>query len=238
MDEKITLKIRKLLELSKSSNTNEATNALMKAQAMLAKYKLSLKDVESISLEQSNIGEVETNSSFTKKKNVWKLNLARVIAENFGCKLYFRYYGSSTARYIVFFGKEEDVNIANIVFEYALKFISAETNKLRFKYKREKKSVAGLETNYALGFIEGLKVNFENQKSQNQEWALVLTVTEEVENAYSNLVFSKRKFSIVEQKTADDSFLFNQGYKDGEKFSIADKIAEGEECTEPKQLLM
>lgn len=42
MVEDIILKIQKLLALSKSSNENEAQNAMLKAQQLLIKYKLSI----------------------------------------------------------------------------------------------------------------------------------------------------------------------------------------------------
>ena len=47
VDSGIILKIQKLLALASSSNENEAQAAMMKAQEMLAKYKLSMKDVQS-----------------------------------------------------------------------------------------------------------------------------------------------------------------------------------------------
>lgn len=46
MNEKIVLKIKKLLALSKSENQHESQNAMLKVQEMLMKHKLSLKDVE------------------------------------------------------------------------------------------------------------------------------------------------------------------------------------------------
>ena len=55
MDENIILKIKKLLALSKSSNQNEAQNAMLKAQKLLIKYKLSLQEIESYSIEKIKI---------------------------------------------------------------------------------------------------------------------------------------------------------------------------------------
>ena len=42
MDEKLIEKIKKLLALSESSNENEAKIAMLKAQELLAKHKLSI----------------------------------------------------------------------------------------------------------------------------------------------------------------------------------------------------
>ena len=46
MDTKVIEKIQKLLALSESSNENEAHAAMLRAQALLAKHKLSLKEVK------------------------------------------------------------------------------------------------------------------------------------------------------------------------------------------------
>ena len=44
--ENIILRIRKLLELSKSSNINESQNAILKAQELLIKHNLSMREVK------------------------------------------------------------------------------------------------------------------------------------------------------------------------------------------------
>lgn len=83
----IIIKIQKLLALSKSSNQNEAQNAMLKAQKLLIKYKLSLQEVESFSKENVKIEDFRTEQKFRGKS--WKSNLAKVIADNFRCFMYF-----------------------------------------------------------------------------------------------------------------------------------------------------
>ncbi|MFR2890971.1 MAG: DUF2786 domain-containing protein, partial [Clostridium butyricum] len=62
--EDIILKIQKLLALSKSSNENEAQNAMLKAQQLLIKHKLSLKDVELYSCENIKVDSFNTEQRF------------------------------------------------------------------------------------------------------------------------------------------------------------------------------
>lgn len=81
--EDIIIKIQGLLALSKSSNENEAQNAMVVAQRLLIKHKLSIKDVEQYKDENIKINENRTGVKFRGLN--WKSNLARVIADNFGC---------------------------------------------------------------------------------------------------------------------------------------------------------
>ncbi|WP_294363808.1 DUF2786 domain-containing protein, partial [uncultured Clostridium sp.] len=83
----IIVKIKKLLALSKSSNENESQNAMLKAQKLLIKHKLSLQEVERYSKENIKIENLKTEQKFRGKS--WKSNLARVIADNFGCFIYY-----------------------------------------------------------------------------------------------------------------------------------------------------
>lgn len=127
-------KIQKLLALSKSSNENEAQNAMLKAQSLLIKYKLSIKDVEHHNPESIKVNENSTGIKF--KGSSWKSNLANVITNNFGCYLFYRSWRSHE---ICFYGKEEDVIICGIMLEYAIKCINSNGDKLVKKLKQDKR---------------------------------------------------------------------------------------------------
>lgn len=212
-------KIQKLLALSESSNENEAKLSMLKAQELLAKHKLSLKEVKEF--KTTNIKEKRTNISFTKAK--WKAQLARVIADNFGCYHYFKTRRSHT---IVFFGREEDVTVCNIVMEYAVDCIESAVKRLRYQYAKDGFSTRGLENDYALGFIEGLQEKYEEQKKANQEWSLVLVKDAEVVEAYKRIKFNKTINTATQFQGYSDAYKI--GHKDGKKFSISDKITEGD----------
>lgn len=64
---------------------------------------------------------------------------------------------------------------------------------------------------------------FEEQKRQNQEWGLVLIKDQEVIDAYKNINFR----GTIDINTNFEGFneVYQEGCKDGEKFSISDKIA-------------
>lgn len=221
LDVKLIEKIKKLLALSESSNENEAKVAMLKAQELLVKHKLSIKEVKEYKINNTSIKEKVSNISFRQGK--WKAKLGDIIAENFGSYQYFR---RGTSRTIAFFGKEEDILVCNIVLEYAVDCILSAVKKMRYQYYKDGYSTKGLENDYALGFINGLEKMFEEQKKNNQEWGLVLVKDAEVVEAYNNINFK----GSIDTNTSFQGYseAYYQGKEDGEKFSISDKITEGE----------
>ena len=224
MDIKIIERIQKLLALSESSNEHEAQVAMLKAQQLLVKHKLTLREVKEFKVYNSPIKERKSKVTFTKGK--WKANLARLIAENFGCYHFFKTRRTHT---ITFFGREEDVIVCNIVLEYAVDCIDSVVKKLRYQYLRDGYSTKGLENDYAMGFIDGLEEKFEEQKRANQEWGLVLMKDSQVIDAYEDL--RKGFKGSINTNTSFNGYteIYDKGFEDGSQFSIPDKITEGEE---------
>jgi hypothetical protein len=221
LDTKIIERIHKLLALSESSNSHEAELAMLKAQELLVKHKLSLKEVKEFKIVNSAIKENITKITFTKAK--WKANLAQLIADNFSCYLFFKTRQTNT---ITFFGREEDITVCNIILEYAIDCISSAVKRLKYQYTREGYSTKGLENDYALGFIVGLAQKFEEQKRANQEWGLVLVKDKEVTEAYGQKKF-KRSIN-TNPKYRGHAEVYKKGKEDGERFSISDKITQGD----------
>lgn len=226
--EDIIIRIQNLLALSKSSNENEAQNAIMMARKLLIKHKLSMKDVEQYKNESVKVDENRTGIKF--RGSSWKSNLARVIADNFGCFLFYR---SGKTREVCFYGKEEDVMICNIMFKYAIKSINLNGDKLikRLKQDKRRKYFDGIKGDYALGFIRGLDERFKEQIKSNEEWALVMVKEQIVIDKYEE--FSSNFKSI--QVNADFNkhlFAFKIGKEDGKNFDISNKIENEVEETE------
>lgn len=223
MNIKLLEKIQKLLALSESSNIYEAESAMLKAQELLAKHKLSLQEVKTYKVFSGDIKEKKSNVTFTKGK--WKSRLAETIAVNFGCYHFFKTRHTHT---ITFFGREEDVIVCNIVLEYAVSIIAKEVKRLRSQYLRYGYSTKGLENDYAMGFIEGIKKKFEEQKQNNNGWALVLVRDSEVVEAYSNKKFNRSIDTNIQFQGYDEAF--QQGYEEGNRFSISDRVTSDEDA--------
>lgn len=110
-EEKIIQTIRKLLELSKNNpSEEEAKSAALKAQELLAKYHLDMREVESIDIDTvDSIDEVRVNLPAKK----WKYRLANIVANNFRCKHF--YLGKGI---LVFYGHKIDADVAAETYKY------------------------------------------------------------------------------------------------------------------------
>ena len=110
-EEKIIQTIRKLLELSKNNpSEEEAKSAALKAQELLAKYHIDMKEVESIDIDAvESIDEVRVDLPAKR----WKYRLAKIVADNFRCKHF--YIGRGT---LVFYGHKTDAYVAAETFKY------------------------------------------------------------------------------------------------------------------------
>ncbi|AZV56779.1 DUF2786 domain-containing protein [Clostridium sp. AWRP] len=219
MDTKIIEKVKKLLALSESSNENEAQLAMIKAQEILAKYKLSLKEVKEFKKINSKI--IKKVSDITFRTSKWKAELADVIANNFGCYIYFE---TKRTHKIVFLGKEEDAMVCNIILEYAIDSIESTMRVIKYSYRKNRMSTRGITNDYAMGFIEGLNYRFEKQKQNNREWGLVLMRDADVTETYNNMDFRKNLNCDVDFEYSE---IYDQGVEDGKKFSISDKVEQG-----------
>jgi hypothetical protein len=219
LDIKIIEKVKKLLALSESSNENEAQLAMMKAQEILAKYKLSLREVKEFKKINSKI--IKSVSDVTFRRSKWKAELADVIANNFGCYIYFK---TRRTHKIVFLGREEDAAVCNIMLEYAIDSIESTMKAIKYSYRRNGMSTKGITNDYAMGFIEGLNYRFEKQKENNEEWGLVLMKDVDVIETYNNMDFRKTVNCDVDFEYSE---VYDQGIEDGKKFSISDKVEQG-----------
>ena len=111
-------KIKKLMALSQSSNENEASLALKRAQKLMQEYSISMEDVSF-----SEIKEQSENIIPAMRDRVLYSTLANIIAKAFGVDFYikFSYKGRSTstvATQTVFIGPEQ--RLASACYTYTI----------------------------------------------------------------------------------------------------------------------
>lgn len=174
-NEKIIVKIKKVLELSKNNpSQEEAKAAALQAQKLLAKYHIDMAEVEDIDLDASeSIDEVKVFVGTGKK---WKYTLAGIIARNFRCRHF--YYGKST---VVFYGHKTDAEVASATFKSLFDLGNKLAQREYLKVKKESGLTDGVFNSYVIGFCSGI-----NHALSVQCTALVLTVPDDVNNAYEN----------------------------------------------------
>ena len=174
-------KIRKLLALADESRNNseeEAIRAAMKAQSLMAKYGIDVKDVrdaESVCREMARESIfVKSNSGYNTK---WRFRLARVIADNFRVK-----YFITDRTGVSFYGYKTDVEIAVSVFNFLFNIGNKLSVKYYYQCQRNGLSTKGVINEWLVGFCQGLKDELEKQCV-----ALALVIAPDVEQGYAEM---------------------------------------------------
>lgn len=174
-EEKIIQTIRKILELSKNNpSEEEAKSAALKAQEMLAKYHIDMKEVESIDIDEVESIEEVRVSLQTKK---WKYRLATIVANNFRCKHY--YIGKGT---LVFYGHKTDADVAAETFKYLFNV----GNKLAGREVDRVFIETGTSANVYNSFVAGFCKGIEEGLSQ-QCLALMIVTPEDVKTSFAEM---------------------------------------------------
>lgn len=209
-------KIRKLLALAESPSEAEAKAALLKARELMAKHKLTQADLGEA--KGREVRRVITEITFSKRREPWIRNVARVIAKNNCCADIFRHFKGEHNRYIGFLGLEDDIGLCVEMFLYAVDCVRAVN-------KETKKAYKGYPTNfikevcdsYGLGFASGLEAAFERQKEEHQEWGLVMVIPKEVTDIADGIKTINIRSSAEDRVRASE---FERGKADGANFRM------------------
>lgn len=207
-------KIRNLFDLASSDNEHEAKAALLKAQELMVKHKLTEKDLNM--LEKQEVKEIYTGLTYSTLRDSYILSLTDVLTKNYCCVHYASREYRAKTREMVIAGLEEDVEICLQVLQKAVQTIKANEKKLTYRmgYSEARKKI--IHKSYEKGFVEGLDEMFAKQRKSNEdEWGLVLVVPEEVQDVLSGMrhcQFSTRGYAL-------NSAAYNKGQKDGEGFN-------------------
>lgn len=224
MEERIIEKIRKCLALaSNNPSEEEAKAAALQAQKLLAKYNISMTDVEELEQEVEEIVEVATWFSDIVKgvARAWKYDLAYIVASNFRCKHFF--YGKSA---VVFYGHKTDAEAASEVYKYLFGMGDKLANRVTYRVLRqyhkrgESAQVSGIYNSWVKGFLSGLREGFDKQCT-----ALMIVVPEDVKAAYTEKSKSFRHMNIGMRDTGYNSEAYKDGFATG-KSAMAQRSLE------------
>ena len=172
-NEKIIQTIRKVLELSKNNpSEEEAKSAALKAQELLAKYHIDMKEVEDIDIDSIESIE-EVHVSIPAKK--WKYRLAQIIADNFRCKHF--YIGKGT---LVFYGHKTDADIASETFKYLFNIGNRLAGREVDRVFGETGTSANVYNSFVAGFCKGIEEGLSQQCL-----ALMIVTPEDVKTSFA-----------------------------------------------------
>lgn len=232
--DKIIVKIQNLLELAEGGNNDEESQtALLMAQKLMLKHKISQQEVN-----QTSRNEIALKSlSYYKRIYWWEKLLVRVVADNFRVMFYLQSnkfpHQTSIHRKIVLMGYPEDIELAHAVFHSAVKamkyyashHLATETERSTSVEQNE------LRRSYYQGFIDGLEAKFRLQREQLQQedaqYALIIQVPQEVREAFEQQVNGKLSFK---QPFSNKSVAaYHEGYQKGTKLHLPQQYLEDKE---------
>ena len=213
MNNELMERIEKLLALANSQNENEAKVAMLKAQKLMAENNIKMEafgDKKDIEIDEFIFNDVSWTTGS------WKIRLCTVICDNFKCKAYST---SGRVKNPVIFGDKKDIEVVKTVYTYACNIVEHNIKQIKEIYKRTKQSVRGIDESYGVGFVHGLREQFEEQKSKNQQWGLVLKVPEnEIKEYLTHKKYAEKtcRGTSVRHNRSD---MYNMGRKDGKSFT-------------------
>ncbi|WP_312641516.1 DUF2786 domain-containing protein [Hydrogenoanaerobacterium sp.] len=212
-------KIAKLLALAESPNENEARAAMLKAKELMVQHKLTLSDLKT--KPDAKVIQYLTGVTCSKRRDAWIIDLCGVIARNYCCKSYWnsRQYKQTVEIGIV--GFEEDVQICNKIFHYALDCVNSwiQGKRLQLSGMYDAFTIRSVCDSYAKGFIQGISAAYLKQEEQHQEWGLVVITPKEVQEVVDGF-----RDSSFKGKSAMVPEIYNHGFSDGMEFNPADKL--------------
>jgi len=212
--EKAKDKIAKLLALAGSHNDHEAKAALLAARRLMARYKLTERDVER---EKDDLNRAESEYSFSGIKNIWILEIARVIGKHHRCGVCSSGKKGSQIQHVLFVGLNDDAAISNVILSYACEHVFEWGDSIRRKHEPgtlSRSILKGYTLNYALGFAEGLDAKYEEQnRSGDPGMELMVIVPQEVNDFMGTLGPLKLRTAPVYEHPIARELGRNAGYE-------------------------
>lgn len=213
-------KIQKLLTLGGNNpNENEATNATRMAMDLLAKYNLSMSEIQNTEKESVSHEDYKPGG---KSFPTWKTVLLNAICKAHFCSVILR---PGTGTYIIV-GKETNRVTSKMMFTYLCNVIDFETKQF-LKDKDYDRSYGKIQGNaFRVGMAKRLESRFQEKRQEiireSQQNALIrvdpytLSVNENNNYAYSNFrVGSSKRMNINPYGSA-----YGAGYDAGGKVGL------------------
>lgn len=220
MDNKRHLeRIKKLLNLASSSNSNEAASALNKAQALMRKHNVDLDDVA-----LSDIGSTNSTIQGVRPPG-WVLNLLHVIDASFGVKSLIgrevRYNSNKDFGSIEFIGRQPNDEIASYCFDVLYKQLLRDRKRFISRLHKNCKPITKRNRAdwYCMGWVSEVESKADTLSASNKDQQ---AINKWIEHEYGELsMYSARE--AVEDKAATNAF--RHGINDGSNVNLHAGVA-------------
>ena len=168
MNEKILARIRKCLQLSGSSNQNEAIQAMRMAQSLMQKYGVDEQDIQ-----LANIYEQRSEIPIAVVPNSYIGFLANVIASAFSvsCILKTIHQYQRNPKRVIFIGVEMNASVATYCFELCMRQLNIERRSYIKQLHKNCKPMTKQQRadQFCEGWIHAIKSNlpvFDDERSE------------------------------------------------------------------------
>lgn len=217
-------KVRKLLALAESSNEEEAKLALLRAQEIIAKYKIAESELgEPVSAQ--DVVTIPLGFSYTSS-TAWRGNLAKVLAEHMGCFMCVVCERGRRTYHTSVVGLEKDAGVAAEAIRFAVAHVDVRIDAIKKILAREcpgpewRRYRADVCLSYGHGFVSGVDSALREQE-ENSEWGLVLQMPEPVRSKKER---EFRTVSVANSKRYTQlDRAFNDGFEQGASYEAFEK---------------
>jgi len=227
--EQVVSKVRKLFELSNSSNENEAALAAAKARELLSRYNLSMADLPTDDIK-SAIAVTEATVDVGRVVRNWVKGLFVHVAYGFDCEHIIRRENGSDP-ILTFIGTAADAEIAL----YTFRFLYGELDRLVYralpKLKRQNSfwSASSLRYAYLDGAVRRIGERFQEQtqtiKAAERNGCKELVLAKEqmvrsyMADAFPHIRIERSRGRVI------SAGAFEQGYHDAAAIALAPGIS-------------
>lgn len=222
--------IKKLLSLAENNtDKHEVESAMLKVQELLVKHDLSMEEISGHEVDANANKDLVDKNITEYGRTVWWLKvLSHTIGENFRCHPYTSSRSGKSAIYMI--GLEDDVDIANMVFNFAkeriescakqfiIDLVDNHNESVRPHQYITPRQCNPEKNDYIKGFLRGLKAKFKEQVDKNN-WGLVLTKDQLIVNYVNDMNF--RKGSSLKVNSSGNDYAYNKGFKEGKSFEYS-----------------
>ncbi len=226
--EQVALKVRKLFELSNSSNENEAALAAAKARELLSRYNLRIADLPTDDM-QSAVAVTEASVAVGGVVRNWVKGLLIHVAYGFDCEHIIRRQ-SYADPILTFIGTAADTEIAVYTFQFLFRELNRLVDRALPGLKRENRfwSTASLRYAYLDGAVKRIGERFQEQTQSVRVAehrgckALVLAKEQTIRNYMADTFPNIRMERAA--KRVISAGAFRQGYRDASGINLAPGI--------------
>ena len=225
--EKVIARAKKMLNLANSSNYEaEAESAMKMVRTILAKYNLSMAEIEANNEGQpSNPEEFE----FNKYKIRWQRSIVAGVCKLYGCYNFWRDTGDSRGNHHVIIGKIHNIQVVQSMSQYLVQTCRRLEREAFELAQSEDRNTYKFKTSFLNGASDGIRSNVEKiireQEKSKAEPGTALVLIKEYDR---NKEFTNSKYKLRSSRrrsTFQSGSAYNKGYESGSSISLNSQVS-------------